>query len=177
MSEATARALRSRGAGTILVCSRAHDRAEALAGQLQGRAISYEQWPGEFPVVDIVISSTAAPHPIVTKEKLIPLMKERRQRPLFLIDIAVPRDIERTCGELGSVYLYDIDDLQQIARANMAAREREIAACRVLIVQHEQRFSDWLEANRTSIEKRYHRDCSRSVSCGPSEAHASATDV
>jgi glutamyl-tRNA reductase len=155
MSEVTARALRSRGAGAILVCSRAQERAEALAGQLQGRAISYDQWPVEFPSVDIVISSTAAPHPIVTKEKLLPLMKARRQRPLFLIDIAVPRDIERGCGELESVYLYDIDDLQQIARENIAAREREIVACEALIAQHLQRFADWLEKNRISLEERY----------------------
>jgi glutamyl-tRNA reductase len=95
MSEATAKALRSRGAGTILVCSRTHERAESLAGQLAGQAISYEDWPEHFPSVDIVISATAAPHPIITREKLIPLMKARRQRPLFLIDIAVPRDVER----------------------------------------------------------------------------------
>ena len=173
MSEVTARALRSRGAGTILVCSRAHDRAETLAGQLQGRAISYEQWPGEFSVVDIVISSTAAPHPIVTKEKLIPLMKERRQRPLFLIDIAVPRDIERACGELENVYLYDIDDLQQIARENMAAREREIAACRVLIAQHLQRFADWLDHNRATLEERYRHHAARPSLSHPAHNHAS----
>ena len=155
MSGATARALQSRGAGTILVCSRTHERAEALAAQLQGRAISYDQWPTEFPTVDIVISSTAAPHPIVTREKLIPLMKTRRQRPLFLIDIAVPRDVERTCGELESVYLYDIDDLQQIARENISAREREIAACQVLIAQHLQRFASWLDGNHAALEERY----------------------
>ena len=163
MSEATARALQSRGAGAILVCSRTHERAAALAQQLQGRAISYEEWSNEFPAVDIVISSTAAPHPIVTTEKLVPLMKTRRQRPLFLIDIAVPRDVERACGELENVYLYDIDDLQQIARGNMAAREREVVACQALIAQHRQRFVDWLEANRRSIEERYaHQNCGSS---------------
>lgn len=145
MSEATARALHSRGAGHLLVCSRTHERAEALAGQLDGRAISYESWPVEFPAVDIVISATAAPHPIVTLEKLTPLMKQRRQRPLFLIDIAVPRDIERTCGDFENVYLYDIDDLQQIAQQNLAARQREIAACRALIAEHEARFAAWFE--------------------------------
>lgn len=155
MSTATARALQSRGAGAILVCSRTHERAEALAAQLQGRAISYDQWPSEFAVVDIVISSTAAPHPIITREKLVPLMKLRHQRALFLIDIAVPRDIERACDELDGVYLYDIDDLQLIARENMAAREREIAACQMLIAQHVHRLADWLESNRQAVEDRY----------------------
>jgi len=158
MSQATAKALRSRGAGAILVCSRTRDRADALANQLEGRAISYEQWPTEFPAVDIVISSTAAPHPIVTKEKLMPLMKQRRQRPLFLIDIAVPRDIERACGELENVFLYDMDDLQQIARQNIAARESEIATCRAMIAEDHVRFLRWFEANRPALLKRYSRD-------------------
>jgi glutamyl-tRNA reductase len=157
MSAATARALQSRGTGAILVCSRTHERAEALAAQLRGRAISYDEWPGEFPGVDIVISSTAAPHPIVTREKLVPLMKLRRQRPLFLIDIAVPRDIERSCEELENVYLYDIDDLQQIARENLAAREREVAACRALIGPHVRRLAEWLDDNRDALEDRYRR--------------------
>jgi glutamyl-tRNA reductase len=145
ISEATARALYNRGAGSILVCSRTQERAHALADQLGGRAISYEQWPAEFGAVDIVISSTAAPHPIMTRERLLPLMKVRRQRPLFLIDIAVPRDIERACGNIEDVYLYDIDDLRQIAQQNIAAREREIAACRALIAGHLPRFSGWFE--------------------------------
>jgi glutamyl-tRNA reductase len=155
MSEATAKALRSRGTGTIMVCGRTHERAEALAGQLGGHAISYDDWPARFPAVDIVISATAAPHPILTREKLIPLMKARRQRPLFLIDIAVPRDVERACGELENVFLYDIDDLQQIAQQNVAAREREIATARALITGHMTHFMDWFESNRAALEERY----------------------
>jgi len=154
MSEATARALLSRGAGCIIVCSRTHQRAEALASKLHGLAISYDEWPTEFPAVDIVISSTAAPHPIVTREKLVPLMRLRKQRPLFLIDIAVPRDIERACGELENVYLYDIDDLRQIAQQNIAARECEIAACRALIAEHMERFWKWFEKNRVYLSSR-----------------------
>ncbi len=173
MSTTTARALQSRGTGAILVCSRAHDRAEALAGQLQGRAISYDQWPSEFPAVDIVISSTAAPHPIITRDKLVPLMKARHQRPLFLIDIAVPRDIERSCEELESVYLYDIDDLQQIARENLAAREREIAACQTLIAEHVRRLTSWLDSNRSSVENRYHQSATNPPVHNPAHTQAS----
>jgi glutamyl-tRNA reductase len=155
MSEATAKALHSRGAGTILVCSRTHERAEALAGQLGGQAISYEDWPERFPSVDIIISATAAPHPIITREKLIPLMKERRQSPLFLIDIAVPRDVERSCGELDGVYLYDIDDLDQIAKENLAAREREVATARAMIAGHMAHFLAWFDNHRSRLEERY----------------------
>ncbi|MGA2139071.1 MAG: glutamyl-tRNA reductase [Verrucomicrobiia bacterium] len=173
ISAATARALRSRGAGTILVCSRTHERAETLAVELQGRAISYEQWASEFSAVDIVISSTAAPHPIITKDKLIPLMKARRLRPLFLIDIAVPRDIERACSELESVYLYDIDDLQVIARENMAARERERVACQALIAQHVRRFVNWLENNRGALEERYRSRTANATLSSPAHTPAS----
>jgi glutamyl-tRNA reductase len=98
--------------------------------------------------VDIVISATAAPHPIITRDKLRQLLVGRSSRPLFLIDIAVPRDVERACGELDEVYLYDIDDLQQIAGQNVAAREREIAVCRELIAQHQARFMDWFAGRR-----------------------------
>lgn len=155
VSEATAKALASRGAGHLLVCSRTHERAEALAGQLGGRAISYSDWPEHFPLVDIVISATAAPHPIITREKLLPLMKLRRQRPLFLIDLAVPRDVERACGELENVYLYDLDDLQGIAQENRAARERELGEARRLIGEQITHYLDWFAANRETLAARY----------------------
>ena len=92
--EKTARALLSRGARTILVSNRSHERAAALALELGGRAILFEDWAREFPGMDIVISSTAAPHYILTRAQLEVLMKARKNRPLLLIDIAVPRDID-----------------------------------------------------------------------------------
>jgi glutamyl-tRNA reductase len=155
MSEATAKALRSRGAGALVICSRDRDRAAALAGQLAGHAISYDDWPVEFPKVDIVISATAAPHPILTPAKLAPLMVARQHRSLFLIDIGVPRDIERACGDLENVYLYDMDDLQKIAQANLAARARAIEACRALIAGRVDRLAEWFAQNQQSLEQRY----------------------
>lgn len=155
MSEATAKALRSRGAGTILVCGRDRERAAALAGQLGGQPIHYDDWPVEFARVDIVISATAAPHPIVTPEKLEPLMKARHHRPLFLIDIGVPRDIDRGCGDMENVFLYNMNDLQQIAQENLAAREREIAVCRALIAERVAALAAWLEQNQDSLTQRY----------------------
>lgn len=146
ISETTAKALKSRGAGHVLVCSRSRERGEAVASEFGGRAISYDDWPVEFPTVDIVISATAAPHPIITVERLTPLMHARQGRALFLIDIAVPRDAERACGELENVYLYDIDDLQQIAQQNIAARASEIATCRKLIAEHRGRYMAWFES-------------------------------
>jgi len=93
-SEKTARALLSRGAKSIVVANRSFDRAQALASELGGRAVQFDDWAAEFEKIDIVISSTAAPHHILDRAKLEPLMKARRQRPLLLIDIAVPRDID-----------------------------------------------------------------------------------
>jgi len=93
-SEKTARALLSRGARSIIVSNRSHDHAVALASQLGGRAVLFDDWAKEFARIDIVISSTSAPHYILDAARLEPLMKLRRNRPLLLIDIAVPRDIQ-----------------------------------------------------------------------------------
>lgn len=133
MSEATARALLQRGVPSLIVSNRTFERAEKLAAELQGRAVRFDDWEQEFSAVDIIISSTAAPHAILTRDKLAPLMANRHHRPLFLIDIAVPRDIEPSCNDLDGVFLYNIDDLQSIAQQNLAARQKEIQRCEGII--------------------------------------------
>src|SRR5437870_6506553 len=132
-SEKTARALLNRGARSILVSNRSHDRAEALARELGGRAVHFGEWAVEFERIDIVISSTAAPHYILDRAKLEPVMKLRKNRPLLLIDIAVPRDIEPEVNFLENVYLYNIDDLQAIADDSLKQRRAEIARCEAII--------------------------------------------
>ncbi|HWY77009.1 MAG TPA: glutamyl-tRNA reductase [Verrucomicrobiae bacterium] len=132
-SEKTARALLSRGAHSIIVSNRSHDRAVELATALGGRAVHFEDWAGEFSKIDIVISSTSAPHHILDRVKLAPLMKLRRNRPLLLIDIAVPRDIDPEVNFLENVYLYNIDDLQAIADDYLQQRKEEIARCEQII--------------------------------------------
>jgi glutamyl-tRNA reductase len=134
-SEKTARALLSRGARSIIVSNRSHDRAVALATELDGRAVHFEDWAAEFPGIDIVISSTAAPHYILDRPKLERLMKLRHNRPLLLIDIAVPRDIDPAINFLENVYLYNIDDLQAIADDYLRQRQEEIARCAAIIRQ------------------------------------------
>jgi glutamyl-tRNA reductase len=134
-SEKTARALLSRGAHSIIVSNRSHDRAVALAQELEGRAVHFEEWASEFPSIDIVISSTAAPHYILDRAKLEPLMKLRRNRPLLLIDIAVPRDIDPAVNFLENVYLYNIDDLQAVADDYLRQRKEEVARCAAIIRQ------------------------------------------
>lgn len=132
-SEKTARALLSRGAKSLIVSNRSFDRAAVLADELGGRAISFDNWAAEFQNIDIVISSTAAPHHILDTAKLEPIMKARRHRPLLLIDIAVPRDIDPQVNFLESVYLYNIDDLQAIADNYLKQRQEELAKCEAII--------------------------------------------
>jgi glutamyl-tRNA reductase len=134
-SEKAARALLSRGAHSIIVSNRSHDRAVALAEELGGRAVHFEQWADEFTKVDIVISSTSAPHYVLDREKLDPLMRSRKNRPLLLIDIAVPRDIDPAVNFLQNVYLYNIDDLQAIANDYLKQRKEEIARCEAVIAE------------------------------------------
>jgi glutamyl-tRNA reductase len=133
--EKTARALLSRGARSIIVSNRSHEKATALAAELGGRAVLFDSWAGEFPKIDIVISSTAAPHYILNRHKLEPLMKLRRNRPLLLIDIAVPRDIEPEVNLMENVFLYNIDDLQTIADDYLKQRKEEIVHCERIIAE------------------------------------------
>ena len=143
-SEMTARALYSRGVTSILVSNRTYERAHALATELNGQAIHFEQWGEHFHDVDIVISSTAAPHPILTREKIASIMGGREDRPLFIIDLAVPRDVEAAVNEVEGVYLYDIDSLQAIARQSMEIRRQDLVLCEGLIERHVHDFNQWL---------------------------------
>lgn len=133
MSRTTAQSLLSRGAKSIIVSNRSFDKAEELATELKGRAVRFDDWENCLDEVDIIISSTAAPHPVVRHEMIERVMSERRGHSLFLIDIAVPRDIENEVNEIDNVYLYNIDQLQQIASEGITRREKQIAVCREVI--------------------------------------------
>jgi glutamyl-tRNA reductase len=146
-SEKTARALLSRGARGVVVTNRSPERAAALAVELGGRAAPFENWPEEFERIDIAISSTAAPHHILDRATLEPLMKRRKHRPLLLIDIAVPRDIDPAVSELDNVYLYNVDDLQGIANEYLSLRQEEVARCEQIIAA---KVAALLSANRPS---------------------------
>jgi glutamyl-tRNA reductase len=131
--EKTARALLSRGAHSITISNRSPEKAQALAVELGGKALPFDDWPREFAQFDIVISTTAAPHYILDRAKLEPLMKLRRNRPLLLIDITVPRNIEPEVNFLENVYLYNIDDLQAMADSYLKQRQEEVARCEQII--------------------------------------------
>jgi glutamyl-tRNA reductase len=132
-SEKTARALVSRGVTNVLVTNRSSERAEALATALGGRAVRFDDWPAEFPRLDIVISSTASPNYILDRSKLEGLLKHRASKPLLLVDIAVPRDIDPEVNRVEDVYLYNVDDLQSIADDSLRQRKDEVAHCEEIV--------------------------------------------
>ncbi len=150
MSQLAAKTLRDEGVSSIVVSNRSYDRAQELAVLFNGKAVHFEEYPRFMNQVDIIISSTAAPHFILSKKTVAPLMKERKQRPLFLLDIAVPRDIDPAVNELDNVYLYDIDDLEGIVKENVTYREGQLVLCYSLIEQKSERFMSWFHQIRSS---------------------------
>ncbi len=143
-SELTARSLVSRGVRTVIVANRTFDRAAKLAEEIGGLAVHFDRWQSAFDNVDILICSTAAPHPIITREKIEPLLAGRNGRPLFIIDLAVPRDAEPSINELENVYLYDMDSLEQIVRRSLDVRLAEVVRCEKLIDAHVGEFVSWM---------------------------------
>jgi glutamyl-tRNA reductase len=146
MSELTLRHLVTSGATHVIVTNRTFERAQKLAKQFKGKAVKFEVFPDYLVVVDIIISSTGAPHFVVTKEQVIEAMHRRRNRPIFFIDIAVPRDVEPEVGNLYNVFLYDIDDLDQVVQSNLADRRRAAEVGEMIIEAEVSDFLAWLSS-------------------------------
>ena len=143
-AELTAQALADRGAGTIFVANRHADRARSLAQRFGGSVVGLDRLPEQLTRADIVVSSTSSPHPIVGREELAQVLAAREGRPLLLIDIAVPRDIDPRCGELEGVTLYDIDDLQRVVARNLDTRVSEVPRAEQIVEEEIHRFAGWL---------------------------------
>jgi glutamyl-tRNA reductase len=143
-SELTAKALADQGAGTIFLANRHADRALSLAQRFGGTVIGLDRLPEQLLAADMVLCSTASPQPIVGREELELVMAEREGRPLLLIDIAVPRDVEAACAELDGVSLYDIDDLQAVLARNLSSREEELPHALEIVEDEIRRFARWL---------------------------------
>jgi glutamyl-tRNA reductase len=142
--ELTAKALRERGVETVFVANRRYDRAIGLAQRFGGQAVRFDDLPRELQGADIVVSSTGSPHQLVGREELELVMGERDGRPLLLIDIAVPRDIDPSVRELPGITLYDMDDLQREVARNLSGREAEVTRVHTIIEQEAERYGDWL---------------------------------
>jgi glutamyl-tRNA reductase len=143
-SELTARALAERGVRTIFVANRHADRARSVAERFGGSVVGLDQLPAQLAAADIVLSSTSSPHAIVGLEELELVMAEREGRPLLLIDIAVPRDIEPACAGIDGVTLRDIDDLQAVVARNLSSRAAELPRAEAVIGEEIERFAGWL---------------------------------
>ena len=142
--ELTARALHERGVNTVFVANRRYDRAIGLAQRFGGRAVRFEDLPRQLLEADIVVSATSSPHQIVGRDELELMVGQREGRPLLMIDIAVPRDIEPSVREVRGVTLYDMDDLQREVARGLGTREGEVVRARQIVDQEVDRFAAWL---------------------------------
>lgn len=140
MSRTCAQSLLSRGARSIIVSNRSYDRAVELATEMKGSALKFDEWESVLHEVDVIISSTSAPHFIIKPDLIEQVMKKRRWEPLLVIDIAVPRDVDPAVNEIEGVYLYDIDALQAIADDSRRERERQLALCEQIIEEQLEKF-------------------------------------
>ena len=135
MGEACVRHLAKKGARSVLVSNRSFERAQGLAAEFGGRAVSFDDRHAAIIEADIVVSSTGCPQTILKRAELAPIMPARRNRPLFLVDIAVPRDIDPDVEQLDNVYLYNIDHLEAIVRENLRSRQQELGRCHEIITE------------------------------------------
>ena len=138
--ELVARHLKNAGVAKMIIANRTVERAQALADEVQGRAVALSEIPHQLEKADIVISSTAAPLPILGKGMVEQALKTRRHKPIFMVDIAVPRDIEPQVGELDDIFLFTVDDLKEVIEENLAARREAAEEAELLISKSVQAF-------------------------------------
>ncbi len=145
-AELTARALAAKGVEAVFVANRRYDRAIGLADRFGGIAVRFDELPAQLEQADIVVSSTNSPHHIIEREELELMMAARDGRPLLLIDLAVPRDIDPACLEVEGVSIHDVDAVQTVAERNAGGREAEARRAERLIASELNRFERWLES-------------------------------
>ena len=148
MAELTCVHLRAQQIASLTIASRTLATADRLAGTLEGRAIPWSGLGDALRAADIVVSATGAAEPVLTRRMVDEAMRGRRGRPLFVIDIAVPRDVEAAAGAVEQVFLYNIDDLRTIVQENLEHREAELARADAIVAEEVSRFSAWLRSRR-----------------------------
>jgi glutamyl-tRNA reductase len=157
MAELAARHLLSNGVRSVLVANRTFERAVELAREFNGSAVRFEDFPSELVMADILICSTGAPTCVVGPEMAGKALKDRRNKPIFMIDISVPRNIDPEVNKLDNVFLYDIDDLQGVVNSNLEGRAREAERAEEIILQEVETYLQWersLDAVPTIVELR-----------------------
>ena len=168
MCELAARHFVSNGVTRVLVTNRTFERAEKLAAEFQGRAVPFEQFTEHLASVDIILTSTGAPTFILGQKQMEEVLRRRKNRPMFLIDIAVPRDIDPKVNQLDNIYLYDVDDLQGVVQANLKERQKEAHRAEAIVGEEIGQFHLWLanlEVKPTivALRKRFEEICAQEL--------------
>ena len=141
--------LKKEGIESVIVTNRTLEKGQDLAARFAATAIPFEDFRGRMAETDIIITSTGAPHSIIRKDEVLSLMPLRKQRPLFIIDLAVPRDVEADVNKIDNVYLYDIDDLQKTVDETKVFRENELDSCYKIVGTSSEKFINWLASERS----------------------------
>jgi glutamyl-tRNA reductase len=150
MSELASRHLRRSGCSHIFVTNRTHARAVEMAEVFGGTAIEYSRFTGMLPEADIIITSSAAPHYVLTKEEMHRVIAARKNKPVFVIDIAVPRNVEPAVNEVDNVFLYDIDDLQGVVNTNLEGRRKEADRAERIVSEEVERMLSRLKVQEVA---------------------------
>jgi glutamyl-tRNA reductase len=150
MAESALRHLRRAGVSEILIANRTRERAQTLADEFNGRVITYDALTDALPDVDILLASSAAPHYIVTRDQMKGVIARRKNRPMFLIDIAVPRNIEPEVNDLANVFLYDIDDLDKTVKSNIEGRKETAVEAEEIIREEVERMMQRLKTREVA---------------------------
>jgi glutamyl-tRNA reductase len=143
ISTLTAQHLRSHGVGEMIITSRTAAHAEALAGLAGAQAVPWEELDSALATADIVVTATGSQRPIITRAQVEAVTGRRRRDPLFIIDVAVPRDVEATVGDIEQVFLYNVDDLQSVVEENISRRAAEIARAEAIVAEEVAKFTAW----------------------------------
>ena len=156
--ELVSRHLKSQHIGSITIANRSVERAQLLAEQIGAEAVQINEVPAQLPHADIVISSTASQLPILGKGATESALKQRKRRPIFMVDLAVPRDIETEVGDLQDIYLYTVDDLKTVVDENLRGRELAAEAAQEIINLEVNAFNQWLKTHQSADQIRQLRD-------------------
>ena len=156
--ELVSRHLKSQHIGSITIANRSVERAQLLAEQIGAQAVQINEVPAQLPHADIVISSTASQLPILGKGATESALKQRKRRPIFMVDLAVPRDIETEVGDLQDIYLYTVDDLKTVVDENLRGRELAAEAAQEIINLEVNAFNQWLKTHQSADQIRQLRD-------------------
>ena len=156
--ELVSRHLKSQHIGSITIANRSVERAQLLAAQIGAQAVQINEVPAQLPRADIVISSTASQLPILGKGATESALKQRKRRPIFMVDLAVPRDIETEVGDLQDIYLYTVDDLKTVVDENLRGRELAAEAAQEIINLEVNAFNQWLKTHQSADQIRQLRD-------------------